>query len=135
MLLAIQEKARGAGLSNIETVLSEESAIPLPDEVAQFALAAFVLHEAVRPDAFLGEVARLLVPGGRVLLLEWKKEEVAIGPPIHDRLTPQEAEGWLVRAGFRIERQFEPNAHHYGLIGQTPALTRSGSSPASPRRE
>jgi ubiquinone/menaquinone biosynthesis C-methylase UbiE len=120
MLLAVQEKARGAGLGNIEAVLSEESAIPLPDAVAQFALVAFVLHEAVRPDVFLGEVVRLLAPGGRVLLLEWKKEEMPMGPPIDDRLTPQEAEGWLVRAGLRIERRFEPNAHHYGLIGQTP---------------
>jgi len=134
MLLVVQEKARRAGLHNIETLQTGESTIPLPDAVAQVGIVAFVLHEAVRPDVFVREVVRLLVPGGRLLLLEWKKEEMPAGPPVRDRLSPEEAEGWLVRAGVGIERRFEPNAYHYGLIGQTPALTRTDPSPGPPRR-
>lgn len=72
MLQAVEEKARAAGLHNIQPVQAEESAIPLADGIAQFALLAFVLHEAVEPGAFLAEVIRLLVPGARLLLLEWK---------------------------------------------------------------
>lgn len=124
MLLIVEEKARSAGLRNIETVLTRESAIPLPDAVAQLALVAFVLHEAVQPDAFLREVARLLVAGGRLLLLEWEKIQTPAGPPVRDRLTPEEAMGWLTGAGLQIVRRLHPNAYHYGLIAQAPGTPR-----------
>ncbi len=119
MLEAVQGKARAGGLSNIETVLAAESAIPLPDAVAHAALLAFVLHEAVQPSELAREVTRLLVPGGCLLLLEWKKEEVPAGPPVHDRLTQEEAESYLAGAGLTIVDRFEPNANHYGLIARS----------------
>ncbi len=118
MLEIVQDKARDAGLLKIETVLGEESGIPLSDQVAQVVLLAFVLHEAVDPGAFTREVARILAPGGNLLLLEWKKEEMPAGPPVRDRITPEEAEMRLTSAGLRIVDRFEPNAYHYGLIGQ-----------------
>jgi len=125
MLQAVREKAREAGLGTIETVLAEEAAVPLPGAIAQFALLAFVLHEAVQPGIFLHEVVRLLRPGGHVLLLEWKKHEMPMGPPVRDRLTPEAAADLLAEADLRIVRQFEPNAYHYGLIGE-----RTGRNPA-----
>jgi ubiquinone/menaquinone biosynthesis C-methylase UbiE len=121
MLRVVREKARDSRFNNIETVLAEESAIPLPEASAQFVLAAFVLHEAVLPEAFARELARILAPGGHLLLLEWKKEETPTGgPPGHDRLAPDEAEGWLEGAGLRIVGRFEPNAYHYGLTALAP---------------
>ena len=131
MLEAVQNKARDAGLPNIETVLAKESAIPLPDGVAQVVLLAFVLHEAVDPAAFAREAARILAPGGHLLLLEWKREEMPAGPPMHDRVTPQEAEGWLTSAGLRIVDRFEPNPYHYGFVGQasTSPLTGPATGP------
>lgn len=118
MLEAVADKARDAGLPNIETVPAEESGIPLSDGVAQVVLLAFVLHEAVDPATFTREVARILAPGGNLLLLEWKKEEMPAGPPVRDRIAPEEAAMRLTRAGLRIVDRFEPNAYHYGLIGQ-----------------
>jgi SAM-dependent methyltransferase len=118
MLKAVQEKARRAGLLNIETVKAQESSIPLTDAVADVGLLAFVLHEAVDPGPFAREVVRLLAPGGHLLLLEWKKKQMPSGPPIGDRLTPEAAEGWLASAGLRVMDRFEPNPDHYGLIGQ-----------------
>lgn len=118
MLQAVQDKARRAGLFNIETVKAQESSVPLPNAVADVVLLAFVLHEAVDPAAFAREVARILTPGGHLLVLEWKKKQTPSGPPIGDRLTPEAAEGWLAGAGLRIVDRFEPNPDHYGLIGQ-----------------
>lgn len=125
MLEAVQDKARDAGLPNIETVLAKESGIPLPDRVAQVILLAFVLHEADDPAAFAREAARILAPGGHILLLEWKKEEMPVGPPVGDRLTPEGAEGWLTSAGLRIVDRFEPNTYHYALIGQASPSPRT----------
>jgi ubiquinone/menaquinone biosynthesis C-methylase UbiE len=117
MLEAVQDKAHRAGLTNIETVKAQESSVPLPDAVADVVLLAFVLHEAVDPAAFAREVARLLVSGGHLLVLEWKKQTPS-GPPLGDRLTPEAAEGWLTGAGLRVVDRFDPNSDHYGLIGQ-----------------
>ncbi len=127
MLEAVREKAGAAGLRNIETALAEESTVPLADGAVRFALLAFVLHEAVQPEAFAREVVRILTPGGRLLLLEWKKEETPAGPPLRDRLTPEESAGWLAGAGLQIVERFEANAYHYGVIGLAPTRRRVAS--------
>ncbi len=118
MLEAVRDKARRAGLLNIETVKAQQSSVPLSDAVANVGLLAFVLHVAVDPAAFTREVARILAPGGHLLVLEWKKKQMPSGSPIGVRLPPEAAEGWLASAGLRILDRFEPNSDHYGLIGQ-----------------
>ncbi len=46
------------------------------------------------------EIVRVLKPGGRLAILECKKEEMPFGPPFDIRLTPEEvAEGMRI-AGF-----------------------------------
>lgn len=64
-------RREGAGLPQLEGVVSEETRLPLPDGVADLALAAFVLHELEKPASLLKEAARVLKTGGRLLILDW----------------------------------------------------------------
>lgn len=40
-----------------------------------------------------GETQRLLKPGGILAILEFKKEEMPVGPPVNIRLSPEELKG------------------------------------------
>lgn len=90
-------------LGNVEVVASEEYHIPVPDGIADAAVLGFVLHEPPDPDALLREIARLLKPGGRALVLEWQKWETGQGPPIEHRLSAEETRNLLEAAGYRAQ--------------------------------
>jgi ubiquinone/menaquinone biosynthesis C-methylase UbiE len=83
--MLVQFRERGVP-PNCTILLSEEDSIPLPDGIADFILVAFVFHETHDRERFLGELARLLKPGGRIALVEWKRQKEERGPPFDDRV-------------------------------------------------
>ena len=105
-----------AGLTNVETVHSEESRVPLPDACADLVFAAFVLHETDAPAAFLREAARLLKPGGAAVIVEWQKRDEPAGPPSGHRLSVDEVLAHARDAGLQAAEQYDLNERHY-LVG------------------
>lgn len=62
-------------LTNIDWKCGELETLPLPDASVDVALLSQALHHAAHPAAALGEAARIVKPGGRVLLLELRRHE------------------------------------------------------------
>lgn len=58
------------GLQNVRYLLGEIEDIPLSDETVDLAVFSQALHHARRPLRALKEAARILKPGGRVLVLD-----------------------------------------------------------------
>ncbi len=116
MLMQVGRRIYAEGLVNVETVLSRETNIPLPDACADAALLANVLHEAEDRPALLGEVHRLVRPGGRLLVVDWVKTETPAGPPVADRLEPEAAEAEAAAAGWRLRGPAEAGPYHWGRL-------------------
>ena len=103
-LASLHDKAREAGLTNIRTVHADVSQpLPLPAAGVDLAFLATVLHdlaEAGKAAGALLELARLVKPGGRLALVEFKKIAGPPGPPLAIRLSPEEAAALLRPYGF-----------------------------------
>jgi ubiquinone/menaquinone biosynthesis C-methylase UbiE len=99
MLEVCRQRAEEAGLTGIETVHSGETQVPLPDATADRVMIAFVLHEADDVAALLREAARLLRPGGEILVAEWLKAEGTPGPPLDHRIGEDDLAGFAAQAG------------------------------------
>lgn len=101
-LLRLEAERRG--LSKIRAQVADVSRrIPLPDASVDVALLATVLHdlaEAGTAAGTLAEVARVLRPGGRLVLIEFDKVDGPPGPPKAIRLAPEEAAALVVPFGF-----------------------------------
>ena len=102
----------------VQPLLAEESRIPLPDRSVDLALLAFVLHELVHPEAFLREVARILRPASRFVVLEWVPREEEMGPPLHERLSPARSRAILEAGGFTVDEEGDANASQYFLVAR-----------------
>ncbi|MCX9012862.1 MAG: class I SAM-dependent methyltransferase [Candidatus Methanoperedens sp.] len=116
MLDILHGKIKKQGITNIETVLSEESSIPLPDGCADVLFMANVFHELEDRGSILEEGKRILSSGGRLVIIDWKKIEMDFGPPIEERLTAGEVIAICTDAGFKLREQSDAGPYNYLLI-------------------
>ncbi len=120
MLDVVLSRAREEQLPWIEVVKSEENRLMLGNHTADFAFLAFVLHEVNDPGAFMPEVARIIKPGGKIALIEWKKEAAEGGPPLEDRLAPETVKDLLTRYGFAHLECRELKTRFYAITALKP---------------
>lgn len=98
MLAALIEQNH---LPYVRFMQAELPNIPLPDDSVDFIWAAFVFHEVEPPAAHVIEMRRVLRPGGRIAILDWRPDAKGeSGPPRHHRFSPQQVEEFLQAAGF-----------------------------------
>lgn len=102
MLSTVRSRASEAGLTNVRIVKTNDREIPIAPGSCDFALLAFIIHEIEHRASFLHRAARLLKPGGRLVILEWEKIEETAGPPIEERLTPEDALADAQAAGLKL---------------------------------
>jgi len=88
--------------------------IDVPDASVDLAWVAFVFHEVDPPENLASELRRVLHPGARVAVLEWRPDaESDQGPPRAHRLTPEQVMAWLHAAGFATAHQTWQDADSY----------------------
>lgn len=90
----LEKQADELGLGNIKPLVADmRERLPLPDNSASTCLLFTVLHATTLKilDVGLGaELGRILQPQGRIAVLELKKEETSFGPPLKQRLSPEQ---------------------------------------------
>ncbi|WP_096439447.1 class I SAM-dependent methyltransferase [Alteribacter populi] len=86
MLGLLGVRAQEAGYENIGLIESDLEEIPLPDQCITGLVAAFVMHEVPDRVRAFKEMKRLLKTSGKAIVIEWKKEQFEMGPPLSERL-------------------------------------------------
>ena len=107
MLRFARAKLAAAGLDQVDLRQGDLYALPLPGGCADTVLLHQVLHYAHLPEAMLREAARLLAPGGRLVVADFaphEREELRTRHA-HARLgfSDEQMEGWLSTAGLAME--------------------------------
>jgi len=106
--------------SQVKLKHSELPLIDLPDAVADFAWLAFVFHEVEPPAKLASELHRVLRPGARVAVLDWRPDaETDQGPQRADRVTPDQVIGWLTAAGFTSAQKTWHDPENYLVEAHT----------------
>jgi ArsR family transcriptional regulator len=107
MLRLARAKLAGAGLQDVDLRQGDMYALPLASETADSVIIHQVLHYAQQPDAAIVEAARLLAPGGRLLVVDFgphEKEDLR-SRHAHARLgfTDEQMAGWFTASGLKSE--------------------------------
>ncbi len=63
-------------------------------------------------------LARAMRPGGRIVVIDFHKKALPVGPPVHAKLTPDEVTAEFQAAGFRLVRQLDFLPYQYFLVFQ-----------------
>ena len=100
-------------ITNVETVLGQEDNPNLPPESIDLALMVDAYHEFAYPREMMEGIVRALKPGGRVVLLEYRKENPMIMiKPLH-KMSQKQVKKELKEVGLKWQqtKEFLPEQH------------------------
>lgn len=63
------------------------------------------------------EVYKVLKPGGRMCIVDWKKKKMEIGPPLKIRFTKKRIGEVLRQTGYSQIKSLSPLLFHNAMIG------------------
>ncbi len=117
MVQAARENVAAAGLDNVEVALCDERELPLPPASLDGAYLAFVIHEIEGSlPTYVGMLRDRLKPGGWLVVMEWKREEMEEGPPLHERLSADEVREIGEAGGMTFSSQTDLNDKQYLVL-------------------
>ena len=120
MLDALRRQVSEANLGNVEILRCGETEFPVPKGSLDGAFLAFVVHASRDPVAFLKAAGELLKPRGWCAVLEWYRIETEGGPPLEERISPNELDALATEAGFRPRGWRDINGRQYMAMLRKP---------------
>ena len=112
-LLAIAEKDAPA---NLKTVLATADDPRLPDGSVDVIFFCDVLHHIENRAAYYPKLAKALKPGGRIVVIEFYKKDMPIGPPPSMKLSDDEVIAEFRGAGFTLSKRLDILPYQYYLF-------------------
>ena len=108
-----QIKLQGAG--NVKTVWSDIEIFGAT-KIRDASLDLVMLVNNLAKEAMLKEALRLVKPGGKLLVVDWKTGAAPFGPPTKDRISPDIMKKAAEGLGVKLEQEFDAGTYHYGLV-------------------
>jgi SAM-dependent methyltransferase len=104
MLSILKQRAAKADLHNIVPVLGSESDPKLPPASLDLILLVDVYHEFSQPQKMLQRMSEALKNDGRLILLEYRKEDPHIPIRTEHKMSIAEVKSELEAEGLRVEK-------------------------------
>src|SRR3989344_1029467 len=102
-LETVRAKALAVGLKNLQTTRADLEALggsALPDNSQNIVLLANILFQSPKKPEIIKEARRVLVSGGLIIVIDWKKEaNGGLGPPAELKIDKQELQSVLEQEG------------------------------------
>jgi ubiquinone/menaquinone biosynthesis C-methylase UbiE len=107
MIQLLRKNIETRRLRNVEVVLGTPTDPKLPSNSVDLVLMVDVYHEFSEPAAMMRRIKNCLKPGGRVVLVEFRKEDPVVPiQPLH-KMSTQEVRSELEPLGFKFQRSLE----------------------------
>jgi predicted methyltransferase len=115
MIRHLDSRARDAGLSNVRTILARPDDPLLPEPVDRF-LVVNVWHHIDDRVGYLTRMASKLKPGGQVIVIDFHKRDLPVGPPVEMKIAKDDLITQMAAAGFQVAADHTFLPYQYFLI-------------------
>jgi ubiquinone/menaquinone biosynthesis C-methylase UbiE len=109
----LNRKAWADGLKNIVSKIGLAEETVFCNGCADFVFFSMVLHDFADPAKVLQNAKAMMKPTGRLVDLDWKKQEMPYGPPFKIRFSETHASSLIHNEGFQIGSVRDAGNHHY----------------------
>lgn len=112
------EKTMKDAPKNVESVLAAPDDPKLPPASVDTIFFCDVLHHVANRGAYYQKLAKALKPGGRIVIIDFYKKKLPVGPPESMKISEEAIVAELKSAGFRQTRSFDFLPYQYFLVFQ-----------------
>ncbi len=107
MLQKLSENAAASGIGNVVTILGTERDPKLPEGKLDLVVLVDVYHEFSQPQLMLQGIRKGLKPGGRLVLLEYRKEDPNVPIRPEHKMSVDEVKAEVLPEGYVFEKVVE----------------------------
>ncbi len=120
MLDLLDERARQAGVDNVEPILGSPADPRLPRGEVDLILLVDVYHEFAYPEQMLAAMRESLKPDGLIALAEYRWEDPAVPIKILHKMSKEQILKEYLPNGFKLVREFDKLPwQHLMFFGRT----------------
>ena len=116
LIAHMQARAGREATPQVEARLTTATDPGLRPAEADRVLTVDTYHHIADRTAYFSAVKAGVKPGGKLVIVDFKKEETPMGPPVAERLTPEQVAAELSGAGFTLEREVDALPYQYILV-------------------
>jgi ubiquinone/menaquinone biosynthesis C-methylase UbiE len=127
-LYRLQEHIAADRLHNVIPVLASPSDPHLPPDAIDLILVVDTYHHFDERPAYLGVLARALRPSGRLVVIDYFKRELPVGPPVEHKIARDVVVREVTDAGYRLVDEPTMLPYQYFLVFTRPPVV----PPAAP---
>ncbi|MBP7006930.1 MAG: class I SAM-dependent methyltransferase [Candidatus Pacebacteria bacterium] len=114
----IQNKAKEQKLENVHCLwgdVEKKCGTKIKDQIIDRVIASNILFQVENKDRFIEEAKRILKKEGKLLFIDWSIDSTFKGNELK-ALSKDKAKNLFEIKGFKLDREIDTGAHHYGMI-------------------
>lgn len=119
VLSSVASKARMQKLYNVKTIWSNLEvlgATEIPSASLDYAFLINILFQSQKHEEIMREAHRLLKPQGSLVVIDWAKGSMALGPTEDDKIDIERIRTFARLIGFQEAKTFNAGQYHFGVI-------------------
>lgn len=115
MIRHLHGRVRDMGLLNVSPILARSDDPLLPQRVNRF-LIVDVWHHIEDQPGYLALMKKQLQPGGEVVMIDFQKREIPVGPPVGMKIAREDLLAQMQANGFHLAAEHTFLPYQYFLV-------------------
>jgi ubiquinone/menaquinone biosynthesis C-methylase UbiE len=116
MIVHCNRRVRDLNLRNVTTILSAPDDPLLPDASVDRFFICDTWHHIENQPKYLVLMKKMLRPGGQVVMIDFHKRELPVGPPVAMKIAREDLIRQMETAGFRLVKEHTFLPYQYFLV-------------------
>lgn len=120
MILYMNRQIRDRGIRNVVTILSAPDDPLLLDASIDRFFICNTWHHVPNQAQYVALMKKMLKPGGQIVVLDYKKEQLPVGPPPEMKMAREEVIRGMEAGGFKLKKEHTFLPYQYFLVFAAP---------------
>jgi len=116
MIRHINRRIRDTKMTNVVALLADPDDPLLPDASVNRFFFSESWHHIDNQTKYLGLIKKMLKPGGEVVMIDFHKKDLPVGPPLQMKIAREDLLKQMEAAGFRLAKEHTFLPYQYFLV-------------------